>query len=60
MRPSQRVWEQPQTNNVTTPAIPCGALRLVVDTDTHRSLNLDPVLAALQREAIIAARIPST
>jgi uncharacterized protein len=42
------------------PAIPRGALRLVVDTDTHRSLHLDPVLVALQREAIIAARIPST
>jgi aminoglycoside phosphotransferase family enzyme/predicted kinase len=42
------------------PAIPRGALRLVVDTDAHRSLHLDPVLAALQREAIIAARIPST
>jgi hypothetical protein len=42
------------------PAIPRGALRLVVDTDAHRSFHLDPVLAALQREAIIAARIPGT
>ena len=37
-----------------------GALRLVVDTDAHRSFHLDPVLAALQREAFIAAQIPGT
>jgi predicted kinase len=42
------------------PAIPQGAIHILVDTDMDRPIHLEPVLTALHREAIIAARIPGT
>ena len=41
-------------------AMPRGAIHIVVDTDVDRPVHLEPVLTALHREAIIAARIPGT
>ena len=40
------------------PPIPPGAIHVVVDTDGEHPVCLDPVLAALRREAVITARIP--
>lgn len=40
------------------PPVPPGAVHVLVNTDTGGPVDLDPALAALLREAIIAARVP--
>jgi uncharacterized protein len=40
------------------PSIPSGAVHVRVDTDVGGPVDLDPVLATLRRECIVAARIP--
>ena len=40
------------------PSIPSGAVHVRVDTDVGGPVDVDPVLAALRRECIVAARIP--
>jgi aminoglycoside phosphotransferase family enzyme/predicted kinase len=42
------------------PSVPRGAVHVVVDTDADRAVFLEPVLAALHREDIIAPQIPGT
>ena len=42
------------------PAIPRGVVGVQIDTTPETTLNLEPVFAALHREGIIAATIPST
>jgi aminoglycoside phosphotransferase family enzyme/predicted kinase len=42
------------------PSVPRGAVHVVVDTDADRATFLDPVLAALHREDIIAPQVPGT
>ena len=42
------------------PRVPHGAVHVVVDTDADRTAFLDPVLAALHREDIIAPQVPGT
>ena len=42
------------------PAIPHGAIHILVDTDMDHPVHLEPVLTALHREAVIAARILGT
>jgi hypothetical protein len=42
------------------PRVPRGAVHVVVDTDADRTAFLDPVLAALHREDIIAPQVPGT
>ncbi|MDQ3923213.1 MAG: ATP-binding protein, partial [Actinomycetota bacterium] len=42
------------------PPLPSGAVHVLVDTDAGGPVDLDPVLAALRGETIIAARVPGT
>ena len=42
------------------PTVPRGAVHVVVDTDAGHAAFLDPVLAALYREGIIATQVPGT
>jgi predicted kinase len=41
-------------------SVPTGAVHVLVNTDTGGPVDLDPALAALRREAIVAARIPGS
>ena len=42
------------------PNLPPDAVHVVVDTSTGHPVCLDPVLVALHREGIVAARVPGT
>jgi aminoglycoside phosphotransferase family enzyme len=41
-------------------SVPTGAVHVLVNTDTGGPVDLDPTLAALRHEAIVAARIPGS
>jgi hypothetical protein len=40
------------------PPVPSGAVHVLVGTGTGGPVDLDPALAALRREAVVAARVP--
>jgi uncharacterized protein len=42
----------------TPPPVPTGTIHVLVDTGAGGPVDLDPALAALRREAIVAARVP--
>jgi len=49
---------QLESTRASPPPIPSGAIHVVVDTDATEPGGLDPVLAALRRETIVAAQVP--
>ena len=51
---------QRATVRTSPPNVPCDALRVVVDTSAGHPVCLDPVLVALRRWGIVAARVPAT
>jgi uncharacterized protein len=51
---------QRATVRTSPPNVPRDALRVVVDTSAGHPVCLDPVLVALRRWGIVAARVPAT